>query len=112
VVLNIDPKKIKEYRLIDNKTHELTDWNFEGLAVELRELETVNMEMFFSDLDKLIEESVGFEHVIINDGKITRQAQIDKDMFKERSDQIAESYIELICPACGETFMIKKKDIQ
>jgi len=39
VVVDLPPEKAKEYRLVDNKTNELTEWDWDKLSIELRELE-------------------------------------------------------------------------
>ena len=39
VAANLTPDQIKEYRLTDNRTAELTDWDLDLLAVEVSELE-------------------------------------------------------------------------
>ena len=66
LVLNdLDPEKAKAYRIIDNKTHEFSEWNPEDLALEMRELadRTVMGEFFSeSDLTRMLEDAAGVNY--------------------------------------------------
>lgn len=42
---DLSPEKVKAYRLADNKTSELSEWNDELLAIELEELENLDFDM-------------------------------------------------------------------
>jgi len=112
VVVDLPPEKAKEYRLVDNKTNELTEWDWDKLSIELRELEEQDIKIFFPDLDELIGDSVGLGHVVIEDEKVYSQAEANEEMFKDRSEEREESLTEVVCPYCGETFYINKKDIK
>src|SRR5580765_4022142 len=39
VAKDLSPEKIKAYRIADNKTSELSDWNYDLLPIELGELQ-------------------------------------------------------------------------
>lgn len=57
VVLDISEEKAKQYRIADNKTSELADWDTDKLMFELREIEELkNMDIFFkeNELEKLL----------------------------------------------------------
>ena len=81
---DLTPEQIKAFRLADNKTSELTGWDFEKLDLELEELSDFDMGSF------------GFE---VPD-------EIDTDMFFSRDEpelpkeKEKESKI-IICPECG-----------
>jgi len=49
---DLTPQQIKAYRLVDNKTNEFSEWDFELLSKELEELEpNFNMDEFGFDLE-------------------------------------------------------------
>ncbi len=111
VVLDIDEKKAKEYRIADNKTSELSDWDMDNLIPELREIGSLeDMQIYFAsvDVEDLIKESIGS----MNFADIT-QEDVDK-----KSDSMATAYdtptaqpetrMQVICPHCGEEFEIKR----
>jgi DNA modification methylase len=45
VAKDLTPEQIKAYRIADNKTAELSDWNFDLLPIELGELQALNYDL-------------------------------------------------------------------
>lgn len=61
VARDLTPEQVKAYRLADNRTGEISEWDFDLLPIELSELEAMNFDMSdvgFSDaeLEKLLAE--------------------------------------------------------
>ena len=59
VAKELTPEQIKAYRLADNKTNEIAEWNYELLPIELSELQDMNFDLSLlgfdtSELDKLL----------------------------------------------------------
>lgn len=81
---NLSDEQARAYRLADNKTGELAGWDFEKLALELEQIEDINMSDFGfvegSDLD-------------INDDDFLSDNQI-----KEKEPK------KVTCPHCGQKF--------
>lgn len=81
---NLSDEQARAYRLADNKTGELAGWDFEKLALELEQIEDINMSDFGfvegSDLD-------------INDDDFLSDNQI-----KEKEPK------KVTCPHCGQEF--------
>lgn len=81
---NLSDEQAQAYRLADNKTGELAGWDFEKLALELEQIEDINMSDFGfvegSDLD-------------INDDDFLSDNQI-----KEKEPK------KVTCPHCGQEF--------
>ena len=77
--------QIKAFRLVDNKTSEFANWDFELLNEELMNLNDLDMTKF------------GFENI--------EDIDID-DFFEEKSDEQKEKEPKQIqCPHCGEWFV-------
>lgn len=55
---DLTPEQVKAFRVADNKTAELAEWDFEKLEMELQELESIDfdMEQFGFDLSEFEEE--------------------------------------------------------
>jgi DNA modification methylase len=55
VAKDLSPEQIKAYRIADNKTAELADWNYDLLPIELAELQAAdfNLELLGFDQDEL-----------------------------------------------------------
>src|SRR5215472_9162152 len=45
VAKDLSPEQIKAYRIADNKTSDLSDWNYELLPIELTELKDMNYDL-------------------------------------------------------------------
>ena len=52
---DLSPKQIQAFRLADNKTAELADWNFDMLSVELSDLDDIDMSEFGFDMSEFEE---------------------------------------------------------
>jgi hypothetical protein len=118
ITLEISQEKAKEFRIADNKTSELSQWDWGGLVDELKEIDDIgNMAEFFPDLDleKIIEGMTGaaddpnFEAVT---AEIIKDAETKEgETFRERSRETLSERIELMCPECGEAFFVSRHDI-
>lgn len=51
---DLSPEQIQAFRLADNKTAELADWDFDILSVELSKLTDIDMSMFSFNLDDFV----------------------------------------------------------
>ena len=56
---NLTPEQVQAYRITDNKTSELAEWNYELLPLEIRDLQNANMDLSLlgfdtSELEKLL----------------------------------------------------------
>ncbi len=52
VAKDLSPEKIKAYRIADNKTSELSDWNYDLLPIELGELQGMNYDLGLLGFDQ------------------------------------------------------------
>lgn len=81
---NLSDEQARAYRLADNKTGELAGWDFEKLALELEQIEDINMSDF-----GFVEGS----NLDINDDDFLSDNQI-----KEKEPK------KVTCPHCGQEF--------
>lgn len=116
IVFEGTEKQAKEYRVIDNKVAEMSEWDMKLLIPELREFDSLkDMTEFFPDFkfEELVANSVG--NGIFND--VTQQQIDDKQTlldgkFKKLSDERNEDKVEVICPHCTESFWLEKKEMK
>ena len=96
VVADLPTEKAKEYRVVDNASGEIAEWDWEKLLPEMREFsDTDRVQIHFPalDLDSLLDDSpTAPEHT-------------------QRSENAQAGYIPLVCPACGEEFAVDRADI-
>src|SRR5712664_2517893 len=52
VAKDLTPEQIKAYRIADNKTADLTDWNYDLLPIELTELQAMNYDLGLLGFDQ------------------------------------------------------------
>ena len=87
---DLTPKQVKAFRLADNKTGELTGWDFEKLDLELEELD-IDMSDF------------GFE---INTEDIDTDSFFTKSEHHEHKKENEPKTIT--CPECGAEFELEE----
>lgn len=75
----------KKYRLLDNKTNELADWDFDLLADELLDLDFGNLQLDWG---------IGLE--------------VDGIDLDENEREQSDEYTTLKCPKCGFEFRVEK----
>ena len=89
---DLTEEQIREYALLDNKTNELADWDFDLLGEELAELDLSDFELDW-----------GIEEIEPLDTNVDdKQPKVDLDKNKE---------YECTCPNCGFTFIPIKEEI-
>lgn len=81
---NLSDEQARAYRLADNKTGELAGWDFEKLALELEQIEDINMSDF------------GF--VEGSDLDINNDDFLSDNQIKEKEPK------KVTCPHCGQEF--------
>jgi ParB-like chromosome segregation protein Spo0J len=101
VATDLTEAQVRAYRLADNKTAEIADWNYELLPVELKELQNLDF-----NLDLL-----GFSEEELSDllAEPTEEGLTDEDAVpeppKEAVTKPGDLYIlggKVKCPKCGK----------
>jgi hypothetical protein len=110
VVVDLPAEKAKEYRIADNRTSELAEWDRDLLIPELREIGNLDdFEVFFPDWDlgSMLEmQQVRFDPVVVTQGSVdSQQAKADAAMSDSSSSRLG-NLMEVMCPCCGESFSI------
>lgn len=111
VVVELDEQKAKEYRIADNKTHEMTIWDNDELMLELREIgNNVDMQDYFQNinLNNWLDDSVGFN---LDEISQTEYQQKQQEMESKFKDEVRKEKVNVTCPHCFEDFELDKKDI-
>lgn len=95
-------EKANEYRLVDNRTGEMSDWDQSALSVELREWEASLLESFFPEIDL----EIGTLTSAMKD--ITEKDVEDATTKAQtvRALQPAQT-TKVVCPSCYHTFEVK-----
>lgn len=86
VIDDLSKDKIKQYRIIDNKTGELANWDYEKLFRELDDIQEINLDPFFAF--QMPEEKEMRDQIIADNEEISL-------------DEFSDDNFEIECPECG-----------
>lgn len=87
---DLTPEQVKAFRIADNKTSELAEWDLDKLDIELNGIESIDMSEFgFDGLD--------FEEEEEPTSTITSGEELDVDDFGDEE-------FKHTCPKCGFKF--------
>jgi hypothetical protein len=103
---HLTPDQIKEYRLVDNRTGELSTWDYDSLVMELREFEKDMVTSFFPEINlemSLVSQTVASQRDIeLADKKIGTVQDA-----AEESLQLTE----VTCPSCMYIFKVRTRSL-
>lgn len=93
-----------EDRIQDNIVQELSTWRNEELSIELREsgINPSEYNLTFRDLGYKVETPKDIEEADVTKAR---------DLFLGKG-QPSKEYVELVCPHCGEEFMLLREDLK
>jgi hypothetical protein len=116
IKVDLSAQQAKAYRIADNKTSEMAEWDMSKLIPELREIEAIDsMEIYFPkiSLDELLQKTAGAGDTM----KMPTQEAIGKVQakleatFTENSKARQSAYVEVTCPHCAESFHVDRDEI-
>jgi site-specific DNA-methyltransferase (adenine-specific) len=112
VIADLTAEQAKEYRIIDNKSNELTSWDWEKLIPELRELDLLELKPFFVDidLDETLRDAANISSPVTQERFDKRSAELN-DRFKNGNKETLSDFINLMCPECGNEFSVSRTDV-
>ena len=115
IVLDLPADKLKQYRIVDNKTAELAEWDNDKLTAEIREIVS-SFEDFatvFPEFKDMLFESVqhtGQTFVPVSQQYIDDKTEAGMGQFATAAKAANDALIEVMCPDCGHTFSISRFD--
>jgi hypothetical protein len=101
IVSNLTVQAAKEYRLIDNRTGELNDWDQDLLAMELRSWEAELLGEFFPEITLDGPVAAGITAVTPQDMDRAQQQITSVPPITPRNT------VEVVCPHCFKPFTIE-----
>lgn len=105
IISDMSPAKAKEFRLVDNKSSEVAQWDRDKLISELRTIEG-DMGAFFqkSDLTSLMGNIDDIAKKGPGAKEIEEQGKKVQQHFQNLSQRMAEKVVHVNCQHCGEKF--------
>mgnify|MGYP003635364386 FL=1 len=113
IVTDLSPQKAKEYRIADNKTHELTIWNNDDLMVELREIGNIEeMQTYFENisLNNWLDDSVGFNLNPVTYEDVEKKKGELENRYDYNEEENTKKFNTILCPHCLEEIEVNKND--
>lgn len=126
---DLTPEQVKAFRLVDNRTSELSGWDFEKLDIEIAELQAMDFDMsefefesshnfnaeaysdFFEDAssqsqaqEQPQDNSTQAEHGLEQSQEPARSAEPVSKAVEQEIDDTASR--EVVCPHCGKSFVL------
>ena len=126
---DLTPEQVKAFRLVDNKTSELSGWDFEKLDIEIAELQAMDFDMsefefesnhaftteaysdFFEDAfsqSQTQKQSQDVSTQTEHDQERSCKAESSVEPLREAVDQENEDTVSggVVCPHCGKSFVL------
>lgn len=103
-VADMSEDRAREFRLVDNRTSELTAWDEELLILEVREWEKVDTESWFPDLNT---------EIALMDEVQATQEQVDDAVAKVTKipDRALVLVTDVECPGCAQVFRVNTNSL-
>lgn len=90
ITLDMSEEDLREYRIIDNKTGELANWDYEKLVMELASIPEIDMEAF----------ELNYPHLGTGEGGKLIDTNLDEG-FEIELEEFDDEVFENECPYCG-----------
>lgn len=114
VIVDLPAQQVKEYRIADNKSSELAQWDGALLMTEMRELTDIQfMQNFFPtvDLNSWINVSVGQEVKPITDNDLSKENGSTQRNIEESTKDASADLLDFECPSCFEKMSVSRADV-
>lgn len=102
---DLSPEQAKEYRLIDNRTGELTSWDHDQLVSELREFDQDLLDRFFPEVDL----EIGQVSDAITDDDVAGATQKVTAVTQPQASNMHTTVV--VCPACEHRFDVRTRTL-
>jgi hypothetical protein len=104
-VSDLPEDKAREYRLVDNKTGEMTEWDHHALVLELREFDQSLLDQFFPEVDlevEMIDSATGpsEEEIAWKNDKVTTVKAAP-----------VQHMTAVVCPSCFHSFQVRTSSL-
>lgn len=107
LVSNLPEEKLKEYRLVDNRTGEMSGWDHNALVMELREFDDSLLQAFFPDID--LEASMIASATGPSDAEL-KWAEEKTGTVKQAADSSLHT-TGVTCPSCEAHFSVRTRSL-
>lgn len=121
IVLDLSPEEITEYRIVDNKTNELTSWDIQKLFDEIRDIGPESVQGFFPDIDFSVAlsdlnftpdvRSLSGTGVDSDQNSNTAEGHLQHPGSATLPRSGLDDSINLTCPECAHEFFASRRQL-
>jgi hypothetical protein len=107
---NLPKALAAEFRIVDNRTSELAEWDRDRLVDELRAVDDqADIKAFFRDgeLDRLFAQGGGIAVQHPTQDQIDKAAQEASTKFEEMAKESEAALVQHCCRSCGRNFLVR-----
>lgn len=98
IVADLDPTKIKELRVLDNRAQEYTSWNYEDLVAEIGELDSDVLRSHFPEIGAITDQGPDF----VDPTPVADPNAPQREMWEQ-----VDTEAEFVCPSCFHTWQLE-----
>ena len=109
VVTDMPADKVKEFRVVDNKTAEFATWDNDALADEIKAFSDLKrVEPFFKtdEITKILAKAGGVDVRAVSQTDVDKVNVKEHERFKRSVEARGVRMFEVTCPGCAETFFV------
>ena len=114
IVKDLSPDKAREYRIADNRTSDLAEWDWDSLIPELREvgdIESFNVYFPDNDLGELLEKDSGgvsskLDIPVVTADAIRKSQDSQESQMEDGTKSRNAELLDVSCPHCGGQFAV------
>ena len=103
---DLSDEKNKEFRTLDNKIQDISNWNDEYLVVELRALDYLASE-FGTKVNTALTSSFGLNDDPVTESDIQETVNKFDSIFGERVEKAQNKIVNINCEHCGSKFGVE-----
>ena len=112
LIRDLSPADAKAYRIIDNKAHEIAEWDADKLVAELTEIGRDQVTSFYSpaELDRMLGSLRSEALPVLPSAPTDRAAPVDSGAGAPAAADTptADPTLTVTCPECGDDFVIDR----
>ncbi len=104
-ILDLTKQKAKEYRILDNKTNEYSDWT-DNLKVELKEIDDLDFMQDYFDFDLKEEFEKEVDFIPESEEDIEEKEEKETNKYRALAERHGKDRLQITCPYCHEEFEV------
>lgn len=113
LVVDMPEAKAKEFRVVDNRTNEYSQWDNQALSFELREfVDQQYAQLLFPEIrdNVKMQEATDYGY---SEAEVSKTGEKLEGAFQEKSEQRndAAGFVHIPCPHCDKSFAMARNDL-